>query len=290
MPTQRREMAGKICLVTGATSGIGKATALTLAREGATLIGVGRDPGRCTESAAEIVRQSGNGSVRFWRADLSRQAEVRALARQIRENYPRLDLLINNAGGRFVRRTTTADGLEMTFALNHLACFQLTMLLFECLERAGEARVVSVSSGAHRACPGIDFDDLNGEGGYDGRMAYAQSKLANLLFIYELARRLRGSGITANAAAPGNVVTRFSLNNGWISWLSHLAGSLKSGSLVGPARGAATVLYLSCAPELRGESGGYYADGKKQGSSPASYDLEAAARLWRVSGELTKTG
>ncbi|QWV92483.1 SDR family oxidoreductase [Geomonas oryzisoli] len=284
------DMSGKICLVTGASSGIGRATALALAREGATLIGVGRDPVRCEKSAEAIKRGSGNYQVEFWRADLSSQEEIRALARRFRAVYPRLDLLVNNAGGRFARRLTTPEGVEMTFALNHLGYFLLTLLLWERLHQGERARVVNVASGAHRGCSGIDFEDLNLEREYDGRRAYAQSKLANLLFTYELARRLEGSGVTANAAAPGNVLSRFALNNGAGSWLSHLVGSLKSGNLVGPRRGARTVLYLACAGEVGGRSGGYYAAGKDTSSSPASYDRAAAERLWQISLDLTGLG
>jgi NAD(P)-dependent dehydrogenase (short-subunit alcohol dehydrogenase family) len=194
---------------------------------------------------------------------------------------------VNNAGGRFARRLITTDGLEMTLALNHLGYFHLTLLLLERLRLAGRGRVVNVASAAHHGCPGIDFEDLNGEREYDGGRAYAQSKLANLLFTYELARRLQGGAVTVNAAAPGNVLTRFALNNGWGSWLSHIAGSLKSGTLVGPVRGARTVIHLAGDAELEGRSGGYYADGKEASSSPASHDMAAAGRLWRVSLELT---
>ncbi|MBJ6751603.1 SDR family oxidoreductase [Geomonas anaerohicana] len=282
-----RDMTGKICLVTGATSGIGRATALALARKGATLIGVGRDRVRCERSAETIVRESGNYQVEFWQADLSSQAEVRAIARRLSAVHPRLDLLVNNAGGRFDRRVTTAEGMEMTFALNHLGYFLLTLLLIERLRVAGRARVVNVASAAHRACPGMNFDDLNLERDYDGRRAYVQSKLANLLFTYELARRLEGSGISANAAAPGNVLTRFALNNGLRSWLSHIAGSLRSGRLVGPRRAARTVLYLACADDVADKSGGYYFEEQETDSSPASYDQAAAERLWRASLELT---
>ncbi|WP_224985060.1 SDR family oxidoreductase [Geomonas agri] len=281
------DLTGKICLVTGASSGIGRATALALAREGATLIGVGRDRVRCERSAEAIVRDSGNYKVEFWQADLSSQEQVRVIARRLHAVYPRLDLLVNNAGARFDRHLTSSDGVEMTFALNHLGYFLLTLLLMERLRAAGRARVVNVASAAHRACPAIDFEDLNLQRGFDGRRAYAQSKLANLLFTYELARRLEGSGITANAAAPGNVLTRFALNNGLSSWLSHVAGSLRSGRLVGPCRAARTVLYLACAGDLAGKSGGYYFEEKEEHSSPASYDEAAAGRLWRASLELT---
>lgn len=279
-------MSGRICLVTGASSGIGRAAALALARTGATLIGVGRDRERCERSAEVIMRDSGNHRVEFWQADLSRQEEIRGIARRFHAVYPRLDLLVNNAGARFARRLVTVEGLEMTFALNHLGYFALTLLLLDRLRLGNAARVVNVASSAHRGCPGIDFDDLNAEQGYDGKRAYAQSKLANLLFTYELARRLDGSGVTANAAAPGNVATRFCLNNGPMSWLTHIAGSLRAGSLVGPEQGARTVLYLALAPELAGKTGGYYAREQETVSSTASHDREGARRLWEVSLKL----
>lgn len=284
--TASKGMSGKVCLVTGATSGIGEATALALAREGATLVGVGRNPARCAASAARIARRSGSASVEYLCADLSSQRELRALARQFGERHQRLDLLVNNAGARYASRMLSADGVEMTLALNHLGYFLLTLLLLEPLHRA-QGRIVNVSSAAHRGCPGFDFDDPQGEREYCGRRAYAQSKLANLLFTYELDRRLEGGGVTVNAAAPGNVLTRFCLNNGWRGWLSHVAGSLRSGSLVGPARGAETVLHLCCADELAGASGGYYSRKRPTPSSPASYDTAAARRLWELSLELT---
>lgn len=280
-------MSGKICLVTGATSGIGAATALALARAGGTVIGVSRDRFRCAQMAAKIIRASGNPLVEFWQADLSAQDEIRALASRFEARYLRLDLLVNNAGARFARRHISRDGYEMTLALNHLGYFLLTLLLLQRLHRGSRARVVNVASAAHRSAPAVAFDDLQGEWGYDGKRAYAQSKLANLLFTYELDRRLAGSGVTVNAAAPGNVLTRFSLNNGWRSWLGHIAGSLKSGGLAGPAQGAETVLYLACAPELEGKSGGYFSRCREARSSQASYDAASAERLWRVSMELT---
>ena len=282
-----RSMSGKICLVTGATSGIGAATALALARKGATVVGVGRSPERCAAGAARIMSATGNSSVEFLLADLSVQEEIRALSRRFQERYRRLDLLVNNAGARFSSRMLSRDGYEMTLALNHLGYFLLTLLLLDRLKDAGRSRVVNVASAAHRSCRGIDFDDLQSERSYDGKAAYAQSKLANLLFSYELARRVTGTGITVNAAAPGNVLTRFSRNNGWFGWLGHIAGSLKSGSLAGAARGAETVLFLACAPELEGRSGGYFSKKRQAPSSAASYDGAAAERLWRESLELT---
>ena len=283
-----KRMSGKICLVTGATSGIGAATALSLAKEGATVIGTGRDPQRCAASAGKIIRATGNPSVDFFLADLSVQGDIHALAKQFKARYPRLDVLINNAGARFSSRLLSADGHEMTFALNHLGYFLLTALLLDKLRHTGHARIVNVASGAHHSCPGIDFEDLKCERSYSGKAAYAQSKLANLLFTYELDRRLKETGITVNAAGPGNVLTRFSRNNGWVSWAGHIIGSLRSGSLVGPAEGAKTTLYLALSPEVDAVSGGYFAKEKPAQSSKASLDTDAAGRLWQISAELTK--
>ena len=288
MPAGAKRMAGKICLVSGATSGIGAATALSLAREGATVIGIGRDPKRCASSAEKIIRATGNPGVDFLLADLSVRSDIHALAKQFKARYPRLDVLVNNAGARFSSRLLSADGCEMTFALNHLGYFLLTALVLEKLKQSGHARIVNVASGAHRSCPGIDFEDLNYERNYSGKAAYAQSKLANILFTYELDRRLKGTAITANAAAPGNVLTRFSRNNGWASWLGHVVGSLRSGNLVGPAEGAETVLFLACSPKVDDASGGYFSQKRATRSSNASFDTDAAKRLWQVSEELTE--
>lgn len=282
-----RPMSGKICLVTGATSGIGAATALSLARTGATVVGVGRDPERCAAAVHKIVKGSGNQSIEFLRADLSVQGEIQALAREFAARYRRLDVLVNNAGARFSSRLLTRDGYEMTFALNHLGHFLLTHLLLDKLQGSAAARIVNVTSGAHRGCSGIRFDDLQRESGYSAKGAYAESKLANVLFTYELDRRLKGTGITVNAAAPGNVLTRFSSNNGLLSWARHILGSLKSGGLAGPSRGAETIVYLASSAEVAKRSGGYFSRKRELRSSDASYDPDAAGRLWEVSLEMT---
>ena len=288
MTQENRRMSGKLCLVTGATSGIGAATALALARAGGTVVGVGRNAKRCARSCERIVRETGNGKVSFLRADLSVQGEVRELAREVQSCHPRLDLLVNCAGARFDARELSADGIEMTFALNHLSCFLLTLLLFEKLADAGRARVVNVSSAAHRGVPALDFDDLQGERGYCGRRAYASSKLANLLFTCELNRRLAGTGVAVNAAAPGNVLSRFALNNGVLGFARHLAGSLKSGSLVGARKGAQTVIFLASSPQVEGLTGGYFAAGGPARPSDAALDAAAAIRLWEASLEVTR--
>ena len=208
-----QHLVGKIILVTGATSGIGYITARELARQGAQVILVGRDPVR-TDSAVDSIRsETGSSQVSRLLADLASQAEIRRLAGQFSQQYPRLDVLVNNAGGFFLRRRLSPDGLEMTFALNHLAYFLLTLLLLPALEAAGEARIVNVASDAHESGK-INFDDLQSEHRYFSWAAYGQSKLANILFTYELARRLGDRKITANVLHPGFVATNLARNNG----------------------------------------------------------------------------
>ena len=201
-------MAGKTVLVTGGTGGIGKATAVGLAALGARVGITGRDPARAEAAAADIRAASGNPAVDAFAADMSVQAEVRRLAAEVLDAYPRLDVLVNNVGGFWAHRHVTADGLERTFALNHLAPFLLTNLLLDRLNASAPARIVTVSSGA-QAMGRIDFDDLQGERNYSGQRAYNQSKLANVMFTYELARRLEGTGVTATVLHPGVVRTSF---------------------------------------------------------------------------------
>jgi|SRR6185369_2287723 len=279
-------MSGKICLVTGATSGIGAATARALARMGATVILVGRNRNRCAATVEDIKRATGNPCLECLVADLSVQDEIRRLAQRFRDNFRRLDVLINNAGARFFSRSLSADGFEMSFALNHLGHFILTNLLLKELLTSNHGRIINVSSSSHRSCAGIDFDDLQSERDYDGKKAYAQSKLANLLFTYELSRQLDGTGLTVNAADPGNVLTNFSRNNGWLSWLKHILGSLSSSRLVGPQQGASTSVYLASSPDVEGVTGKYFSCGQLAESSPPSHDRQAAKRLWDVSVEL----
>ena len=278
-------MQGKVCLVTGATSGIGKVAARELARKGATVVGVGRSAEKCTAVAESIRSQTGGPTPDFLLADLSSMAQVSALAETFKSRYSRLDVLVNNAGGYFATRQVTADGYELTFALNHLAYFLLTNLLLALLKTSAPARIVSVSSGAHFGSQ-MDFDDLQGQRHYNGWPAYSRSKLANLLFTYELSRKLEGSGVTANALHPGFVASNFALNNA-----RALAGVVKVvQKLVArtPEKGAETVIYLATSPEVEGVSGKYFVDCKPVRSSDASYDELAARKLWQVSEELTK--
>ena len=277
-------MGEKICLITGATSGIGKATAMGLANMGASVVMVGRDQGKGEAVMAEIKQKSNNASVDLMLADLSSQEEIRRLADEFKEAYPRLDVLINNAGLFRSTRITTADGLEMTFAVNHLACFLLTKLLLDVLKASSPSRIVNVSSGDHSNGT-IDFDDLQGEKGYKGTKAYSQSKLANVLFTYELARRLEGTGVTANCLHPGAGV-RTDLGSGVSGVFGFMVRALRP-LMISPEKGAETSIYLASSPEVEGLSGRYFVKKAEARSSDVSYDERLARRLWEVSADLT---
>jgi NAD(P)-dependent dehydrogenase (short-subunit alcohol dehydrogenase family) len=281
-----RPMAGRTVLITGGTGGIGKATAAGLAAMGAHVA----ITGRAEAAAREIHAGAGGGRVDVFAADLSSQAEVRRLAAEVLARLPRLDVLVNNVGGYWNTRHITADGLERTFALNHLAAFLLTNLLLDRLRETAPARVVTVASNA-QAMGRISFDDLQGERDYSGARAYNQSKLANVLFTYELARRLRGTAVTANALHPGLVSTSFGAEDPGRTqrlFVPVLRPVMKS-----PARGAATSIHLASSPELREVTGRYFAGSRPRRSSARSYDETTAARLWQASAEpvgLTPTG
>ena len=286
MKNSAKPMRGKICMVTGATSGIGLATARALARMGATTIVVGRNPQKCERVSKRIRAETENPEIEWMLADLSCQKDILCLAEQFKARYDRLDVMVNNAGARFLTRCTTVDGIEMTLSLNHLAYFMLCQLTLEQLKASDGGRIVNVASEAHRGAT-INFDDIQYAESYVGKQAYSQSKLANILFTYELAGRLNNSGVTVNAMAPGNVFTNFSRNNGWISWAKHVVSSLLARNLVGPNKGADTVVYLATAPEADNVSGKYFINRKQVPSSPASYDQENSKRLWDVSLRLT---
>jgi NAD(P)-dependent dehydrogenase (short-subunit alcohol dehydrogenase family) len=277
------EMQGKICLVTGATLGIGKETALGLARKGAHVVIVGRDEARTRETAAWVAKESGNAQVDFLVADLSSQAEVRRVAAAFVGIYPRLDVLINNAGAIFMKRELTVDGVERTWALNHLAEFLLTQLLLDKLAASAPARIVNVSSDAHTA-GAIAFDNLQGERKYGGMRAYAQSKLANILFTFALARRLAGKGVTANCLHPGVVSTGFGHNTpGLVNTVLNLARPF----LLTAEKGAATSIYLASSPEVANVSGKYFVRCRPTASSKQSTDVALQERLWELSERQT---
>jgi retinol dehydrogenase-14 len=275
-------MAGRSVLVTGGTAGIGRATALGLARMGAHLAICGRDR-ESTHGAAVEVRGIGGGRVEEFVADLSDQAQVRRLAGEVLQRLPRIDVLVNNVGGYWDTRHVTADGLERTFALNHLAPFLLTNLLVDRLTEGGPARVVTVSSNA-QAQGRIDFNDLQGELSYSGARACSQSKLANVLFTYELARRLPATSVTANALHPGLTRTGFGAEDP--AGVQRRLVPLLRPFMQAPAQGAATSVHLASAPELAQVTGCYFANCKPKRSAKASYDQATAARLWQVSADL----
>ena len=275
-------MAGRSVLVTGGSGGIGRATALGLAAMGAHVAITGRHADRTAAAALEI-RTAGGREVDVFVADLSSQSEVRRLASEVLGSLPRIDVLVNNVGGYWNTRRVTADGLEHTFAVNHLAPFLLTNLLLERLKQSAPARVVTVASHAE-AMGRICFDDLQGERSYSGARAYNQSKLANVLFTYELTRRLKGTSVTANALHPGVVRTSFGAEDP--AGVQKLLVPLMWPFMKTPAQGAATSIHLASAPDLDEVTGRFFANSKPRKSSKRSYDEDAAAWLWNVSADL----
>jgi retinol dehydrogenase-12 len=281
-------MQGKVCVITGATAGIGQVAATELARRGAHVVIVGRSAQKCAATQAQIRSASAAASVDSLVADLSSLAETKRLASELGQRYPRIDVLLNNAGAMFWKRAESADGVEKTFALNHLSYFVLTNLLLPVLKQSGPARIVNVASDAHKGVS-INFDDIQFKQKYSGWKAYQQSKLANILFTYELARRIEGTGVTANALHPGFVRTSFleALNEAPAGWLLKKVGGLIS---LSPEQGARTSIYLASAPEVAGVSGRYFVKEKPVVSSPQSRDQSTAERLWKLSVEMTGVG
>jgi NAD(P)-dependent dehydrogenase (short-subunit alcohol dehydrogenase family) len=276
---ENQNMNEKICLVTGANSGIGKVTAKVLAAGGATVIMVSRSRDKGEAARDEIVRETGAKNVDLMITDFSDLKQIRSLAANVKARYPRLHTLVNNAGTFIDKRTLTADGYETTFAVNHLGYFLLTRDLLDLMKSSAPARIVNVASDAHRRGH-IDFNDLNLENGYGGWKAYSQSKLANVLFTYELARRLEGTGVTANCLHPGVVGTNlFNSVGGLLGKIVRLFTPF----MRTPEKGADTIIWLASSPEVEGVTGKYFADRKEQATNPESYDTAVAARLWEVS-------
>lgn len=284
MESQRQDLAGKVCMVTGATAGIGEATAKLLADRGATVIGIGRNPAKNEASTRRIIESTGNSSVEYLLADLSSQEDIRGVAVEFLTRYDRLDVLVNNAGATFGERQESMDGIEMTFALNHLGYFLLTNLLSDLLVASAPSRVIIVSSSLHRIGK-IDFEDIPFKNGYSRSKAYRRSKLANIAFAYELARRLGNQEVTVNAMNPGLVATNVGQSAGGIS--AKLKGLVDKIAAISPEEGAQTILYLATSPDVLGVTGRYFVKEKSVPSSKPSYDLELSRRLWALSEELT---
>jgi NAD(P)-dependent dehydrogenase (short-subunit alcohol dehydrogenase family) len=276
-------MQGKVCVITGGNSGIGLAAAERLGAMGAKLVLVGRERNRGEAALALLRRRVPGLAARILYADLTRLDEMRRAAAEIAALEPRIDVLVNNAGAMFERRGVTADGLERTFALNHLAYFVLANSLRECLAAAAPARIVNVASDAHRGNT-IDFDDLQSERGYRGFTVYGRSKLMNILFTRELARRLAGSGVTANCLHPGFVASRFGDDNGGLMRIGIGIAKLFA---ISPEKGAETVVYLASSPDVAGTSGGYFAKSRPATPTAAAQDDAAARRLWAESERLS---
>jgi retinol dehydrogenase-12 len=282
--TDEQSMRGKICLVTGATSGIGKVTAAALAAQGAEVLIVGRNAKKTQDAAQQIRAKTGNDSIHYLLADFSDLGQVRDLAANFKRQYSRLDVLVNNAGAYFNARRKTRHGVEATFLVNHLAPFLLTNLLLDTIQNSAPARIVNVASNAHFN-GAMDLNDLEFKQFYFGFWAYARSKLANVLFTYELSRRLAGSGVTVNALHPGEVATNifstdFSIFGPAIKWVVGWFA-------LSPEQGADNSIYLASSPEVEGITGKYFVKREAVPSALISYDEKLARQLWELSEKLT---
>jgi NAD(P)-dependent dehydrogenase (short-subunit alcohol dehydrogenase family) len=276
-------MSGKVCMITGANSGIGKATAMGLAKMGATVVMACRNQERGESAMEEIKKMSGNDSIRLFIGDLSSLESVRALARNFVTSYNKLHVIVNDAGVFRIRRSTTNDGLETTFQVNYLSHFLLTNLLLPLLTESAPSRIINISSDAHYGGH-IEFNDLQGERNYSGARAYAQSKLAQVLFTHELSRRIEGERVTANALHPGVVATNIWKSAagplGFVTFVPKLF-------MITPEQGAETPIYLASSPDVEGVSGRFFYRKKERKSSVESYDKLVAGRLWEVSRSLS---
>ena len=286
MPIVNPSMQGKTCMVTGANSGIGKATALGLAQMGANVVMVARDRARGEAAQNEVKAKSGNGSVELLVADLSSQQSIRQLVENFKQHYKQLHVLINNAGVFMLTRRETVDGLEMTFAVNYLAPFLLTNLLLDVLKASAPSRIVNVSSEAHENGY-IKMDDLQAEKNYRSFRVYGQSKLALIMFTYELAGRLQGTGLTANCLHPGFVATNIGQSGVW-PVARPLAKFVLSFLGISPVEGAGTSIYLATSPNVEGVTGKYFVKSIPRQSVLISYDESLQRQLWEESAKLVK--
>ncbi len=277
-------MENKVVLITGATDGIGRATAVELARRGARVVVVGRDSEKGSSVVAAMRAETSNQDVSFLRADLSRQSDIRSLARSFTEQFDRIDVLLNNVGGAFGTRKLSVDGIEMTFALNHLAPFLLTRLLLDHLQATPGSRIVNVASAAHRGVT-LDFDDVESKNNFKGLRSYRRSKLCNLLFTYELARRLGPAGPTVNALHPGFVRTHLgqSATDNNLFWRMLARLIFRFTFAIDVNEGAKTSIHLATSPDLSNVTGKYFVKEREARSSAQSADAEAARHLWEIS-------
>jgi NAD(P)-dependent dehydrogenase (short-subunit alcohol dehydrogenase family) len=282
-------MSGKICMVTGATSSIGEVTARELARLGATVIVVGRNPGKSAVTVNRIKQQTGNPNVEFVLADLSSQREIRQLAQQFRSRYQYLHVLVNNAGAVFTKRQESVDGIEMTFAINYLGHFLLTNLLLDVLQASAPSRIINVSADVqHHKVTKIDFDDLQRKKKYRFWDVYMQTKLADWMFTYELAQWLKGTSVTANALHPGVLSSNLGMNNkGILILIWRLIKPLVNVVLTSPEKGAQTMIYLAASPEMEGITGEFFMKQKAIESYKVFISKDSTSRLWQVSAKLT---
>jgi NAD(P)-dependent dehydrogenase (short-subunit alcohol dehydrogenase family) len=281
-------MQGKVAVVTGGTSGIGEVAAIELARKGARIVLIARDRDRAAETIAKLKAVNPTVSPTAYFADLSSIADMKRVAGEVAAAEPKIDILVNNAGAVFLARHESVDGLEMTFATNHMAYYVITNILLPNLKAAGDARVVSTASGAHAAGK-LDFDDLQLKQRYSVARAYGNSKLANILFTRQLAKNLEGSGVIANCLHPGFVGTRFGQNNAKSALMKGFARLVMSFGLK-PEDGAKTIIYLASSPDVEGKSGGYYIKNKLAKTSAVAQSDADAKRLWDVSCDLSGVG
>ena len=279
-------MEGKTCLITGASDGIGYITARELAGMGARVVLVGRNTVKTNDAVERIVAETGSDTVHYMLADLSSQDDVRRLAARVRDRLPRLDVLVNNAGAIFLSNRSSVDGIEMTFALNHMGYFLLTTLLLDMLRESAPARIVNVSSSSHSSAGRFRLEDLPRPGGNRGYRAYGRSKLCNLLFTYELAERMKDTGVTVNALHPGLVRTNIARNNGALGRVVNLFIGARG---VNAERGAETMIHLASSPEVESMTGRYFVNCRPVRSSLMSYDTALAAGLWELSEQLART-
>ena len=280
-------MNNKICLITGATSGIGKATAIELAEGNFDLILIGRSQEKCEKITKRIQRKYNQIKVKYYVADISLVSSVKKVCEEIRKDFNRIDVIINNAGARFLEHKLTSEGIELTLATNHLGHFVLTNELLPLLKNSDDARIINISSAAHGGGKGL-IENITDPSKYDGRLQYSNSKLANVLFTYELNERLKDYNISTFAIDPGGVATNFARNNGIKFWIKHLGYYLLKRQLITAKKASETIVYLASSPDVKGQKGKYYFDMKEKKSSQLSYDKTLQRKLWEMSEELVR--